>query len=143
MASHHALASPTWRLPEGHHADVYDPRCASRQALDRIGDAWSALITGALEERPRRFNELNRLVTGISAKMLAQTLRSLERDGFVSRTVLPTVPPKVTYALTDLGHDLEHLHATVRGWAEGHIEQIETSRLRWALSQAESDTPTP
>ena len=124
---------PAWSLPPGAVASVYDRRCASRQALDRIGDKWSALITGALVGGPVRFNELHRAVSGVSPKMLAQTLRSLERDGFTTRHVVPTVPPQVSYALTPLGEDLEALHAQVRRWAETHIEQIETARLRWEV----------
>lgn len=126
-------ASPTtslrWRLPEGAFADVYDPRCASRQVLDRIGGRWTTLVTGVLSEGPKRFNELRRRVTGVSPKVLSSTLRSLERDGYVTRTVHPTVPPSVEYALTDLGGELELLHRTVRSWAETHIEAIESARL--------------
>jgi DNA-binding HxlR family transcriptional regulator len=74
--------------------------------LQRIGDKWSVLIIQRLGEGPRRFNEIKRIIGGISQRMLTLTLRNLERDGLVSRTVTPSVPPRVDYALTDLGRDL-------------------------------------
>lgn len=122
---------PRWCLPRGVHADVYDERCASRRALDRLADKWSTLVTGALSERPRRFGELSRAIPGVSPKMLTQTLRSLERDGMLTRTQHPTIPPQVEYELTALGRSLETLHQGVRSWSERNIEEIETARLRY------------
>ena len=84
----------------------YDKDCPSRQVLDRIGDTWSVLIVGSLADGPRRYTELAARIDGISPKMLTQTLRGLERDGMISRTVYPVVPPRVDYALTDLGRSL-------------------------------------
>jgi DNA-binding HxlR family transcriptional regulator len=107
---------------------VYDARCPSRTALNRIGDRWTALIVGVLAERPHRFGELRRGVDGISQKMLTQTLRSLERDGLVSRTVFPTVPVTVEYALTDLGETLVPVLAAIRDWAEDHIAEVLVAR---------------
>lgn len=124
--------STVWRLPTGVAANVYDERCASRQALDRIGDKWTTLITGALAEGTLRFGELRRAIPGVSQKMLTQTLRSLERDGLVDRCQYPTIPPRVDYTLTSLGAGLEGLHAQVRAWAEANIEAIETARLQYA-----------
>ena len=82
--------------------DVYDQNCPTRHALDRIADKYTVLVIVFLEDRPRRFNELQRVITGVSQKMLTQTLRSLERDGLVERTIYPEVPPRVEYALTPL-----------------------------------------
>lgn len=127
------MTNPTvWCLPEGVAANVYDQRCPSRQALDRIGDKWTTLITGALSEGTLRFSELRRAIPGVSQKMLTQTLRSLERDGLVDRRQYPTIPPRVEYTLTSLGTGLEGLHAQVRAWAEANIEAIETARLHYA-----------
>lgn len=108
--------------------DVYDPGCPSRTALRLIGDRWTALVVGVLAERTRHFGELRRRVPGISQKMLTQTLRSLQRDGLVSRTELATTPVKVEYALTPLGISLVQPLAALRDWAESHIPEILAAR---------------
>lgn len=96
--------------------------------LDRIGDRWTVLVIGALSAGPRRFSELARDVDGVSQKMLTQTLRGLEHDGLVSRTVHPQVPPRVEYELSDLGRSLQPpLHA-LEEWVTGHTEQILAAR---------------
>ncbi|GAA2127743.1 winged helix-turn-helix transcriptional regulator [Actinomadura napierensis] len=123
--------SPLTWLPDGKPADVYSAPCPSRAALDRIADKWTALIVGALFEGTRRFSELRAEIDGISDKMLTQTLRSMERDGLVTRRVHPTVPPKVEYRLTDLGRTLEEPLAAVRTWAEKHINEVERARLEF------------
>lgn len=110
--------------------DVYDPDCPSRAVLTRMGDRWTALVVGVLAERPHRFGELRRRVRGVSQKMLTQTLRSLERDGLVSRTVFPTVPVTVEYALTAEGSTLVPVLAAIRDWAEAHAGSIRESRAR-------------
>jgi len=110
--------------------DVYDARCPSRAALDRIGDKWTALIIGLLAERPHRFGELRRRIDGISQKMLTQTLRSLERDGLVHRDAVATVPVTVTYSLTETGRTLIEPLAAIRDWAEKHIEPILAARAQ-------------
>jgi DNA-binding HxlR family transcriptional regulator len=115
--------------------DVYDAGCPSRTALNRVGDRWTALIVGVLAERPHRFGELRRRVDGISQKMLTQTLRSLERDGLVSRSAFPTVPVTVEYALTPLGETLVPVLAAIRDWAEGHIAEVLAARERGAASR--------
>ncbi|MFF5213305.1 winged helix-turn-helix transcriptional regulator [Streptosporangium sp. NPDC000396] len=120
-------------LPDGKPADVYSAPCPSRAALDRIADKWTALIVGSLSTGTKRFSELRAAIDGISEKMLTQTLRSLERDGLVARTVYPTVPPKVEYHLTDLGLTLEAPLAAIRDWAERHINEVNTARLRHDL----------
>jgi DNA-binding HxlR family transcriptional regulator len=110
--------------------DVYDAHCPTRQALDRIADKWSALIIGLLAERPHRFGELRRKIGGISQKMLTQTLRSLQSDGLVSRRAIATVPVTVEYSLTPLGETLVAPLASIRDWAEEHIEDILAARAQ-------------
>jgi len=98
--------------------------------LDRIGGKWTSMLVKLLASAPDevRFSELKRGATGISQKMLAQTLRSLERDGLVTRRVEPTVPPRVHYALTSLGRSLETALVVVRTWAEAHMAAIDDAR---------------
>jgi DNA-binding HxlR family transcriptional regulator len=107
---------------------------AVRQVLDRVGDKWSVLVIALLGDGPRRFNELRRLVEGISQRMLTLTLRGLERDGLVTRTLFPTVPPRVDYALTPLGKDLLVPVAALADWAEAHREKIQAARDRFDAS---------
>ncbi|MET8216982.1 winged helix-turn-helix transcriptional regulator [Streptomyces hirsutus] len=114
--------------------------CPSRQLLDRISDKWVVLILCALggdasersgashAPKAMRYSELARLLAGVSQKMLTQTLRALERDGLLTRTVTPTVPVTVTYELTDLGLSLHHLTRGLRQWAQTHMDQVLTSR---------------
>lgn len=109
-------------------ADVYDRNCPSRQVLDRIGDAWSVLIVGSLKNGPLRYTELAQRIPGVSPKMLTQTLRGLERDGLVTRTVHPVVPPRVDYELTTLGRSLLGLVDALKQWAETHIGDVVEAR---------------
>ena len=109
-------------------ADVYAKNCPSRQVLDRIGDAWSVLIVGSLKDGPLRYTELAQRIPGVSPKMLTQTLRGLERDGLVTRTVHPVVPPRVDYALTELGRSLYGLVEGLEKWAEAHIDDVQAAR---------------
>lgn len=125
-------------LPDGKPADAYSAPCPSRAALDRIADKWTALIVGALAEETMRFSELRYVIGGISEKMLTQTLRSLERDGLLTRTVHPTVPPKVEYRLTDLGRTLEAPLGAVRDWAERHINDVNTARADYERRAADT-----
>ena len=106
------------------YGDVYAGNCPTRAVLDRIGDKWTALIMGVLEEDTRRFSEIQRCIGGISQKMLTQTLRNLERDGLVTRTVYPEVPLRVEYTLTPLGETLTEALATIRHWAESNIDAV-------------------
>ena len=102
-----------------------------RQTLDRIGDKWSLLVIGMLGSGPMRFMELRRQIGSISQRMLTLTLRHLERDGLVQRTVYPTIPPKVEYRLTALGETLlESIKAIVR-WTLEHREEIADARARY------------
>lgn len=114
-------------LPE--HSDVTKACPAVNAILSRIGDKWSVLIVMELAKSARRFNELKRDVDGISQRMLTLTLRGLERDGLVSRTVFDTVPPKVEYALTDLGHSLQEPVLALGKWAILNRDQIHTAQM--------------
>ncbi|WP_433286815.1 winged helix-turn-helix transcriptional regulator [Pseudonocardia sp. CA-142604] len=122
--------------------DAFLAVCPSRRLLDRISDKWVALILAALggdgphrpggdgvgEPRAMRYSELSRRLAGVSQKMLTQTLRSLERDGLVTRTVTPTVPVTVTYELTDLGLSLHDLMRGIKEWAEAHMDEVLDNR---------------
>lgn len=126
----------------GYDAFQWDTRedCEVRQILDRIADKWSLLVIALLDRRTLRFNELRREIDGISQRMLTVTLRQLERDGLVRRTVYPVVPPRVDYALTPLGVTL---HETIQAfvvWTEQHQNEIAAARSRYdARVQAEHD----
>ena len=112
-------------LPKG---DAYDPDCPTRHILDRIGDKWAVLILLTLADGPVRFNDLRRRIGAISQKMLSQTLKSLERDGLVTRAAYPTVPVTVEYALTPLAGGLIDLLKDITHWAESHVGQIMAAR---------------
>jgi DNA-binding HxlR family transcriptional regulator len=109
-------------------ADPFDPNCPSRGLLDRIGDRWSVLVLLSLGERGHRFGELAHRVGGISQKMLTQTLRALERDGLVTRTVHAQVPPRVDYDLTALGSSLLDLMHGLDSWARAHVDDVQAAR---------------
>ena len=112
--------------------DAFLAKCPSRQLLDRVSDKWVALILAALgSDGPHRYSELSRRLAGVSQKMLTQTLRSLERDGLVRRTVTPTVPVTVTYDLTGLGLSLQQLMCDVKAWAEAHMDEVLTNRKEY------------
>lgn len=124
-----------------HVSDIESHDCRAVSAiLQRIGDKWSVLIIQRLGEGPRRFNEIKRIIGGISQRMLTLTLRNLERDGLVSRTVTPTVPPRVDYALTDLGRDLLIPVSALGQWAIAHTPCIQAARARFDASEA-AQTP--
>jgi DNA-binding HxlR family transcriptional regulator len=99
--------------------------------LARIGDKWTLLVVRELSDGPRRFSELRRALGSISQKMLTTTLRTLERDGFVTRTVFPTIPPRVDYELTALGHDLRQPVAALADWALKNAERVERSQQKF------------
>ncbi len=107
------------------------------EILARIGEKWSVLTIMYLGEGPKRFSELRRLIGGISQKMLTATLRGLERDGFVTRTVFPTIPPQVEYDLTDLGHELLVPVGALGDWARRNQARVERSRQRYDSRLAE------
>jgi DNA-binding HxlR family transcriptional regulator len=108
--------------------DPYVAACPSRQTLDRIGDRWTILVFGALADGSKRFTELARRIEGVSQKMLTQTLRGLERDGLVTRTVHAAVPPRVDYELTALGRTLSGPIAALEQWALDHMADVLAAR---------------
>jgi DNA-binding HxlR family transcriptional regulator len=115
------------------------PDCPVRDVLDRIGDKWSVLVVMLLADGPRRFSELRRAVDGISQRMLTLTLRQLERDGLVSRTVHATVPPRVDYALTEVGQTLRGPLSALAEWSEAHRGYIARSRTVYDRAQQQAD----
>jgi DNA-binding HxlR family transcriptional regulator len=106
-------------------------QCPIRGILDRIGDKWSFLLILKLAQHPHRFGELRREVNDISQRMLTQTLRSLQRDGLISRTVFPTTPPSVEYRLTDLGRSLLEPMRSLVTWADLHQSDIQAARMQF------------
>ncbi|MDR3574499.1 MAG: helix-turn-helix domain-containing protein [Anaerolineaceae bacterium] len=111
--------------------NVYRETCPTRAVLGLIADKWTALVIGLLEDRPKRFSELQRGIEGISQKMLTQTLRELERDGLVTRTIYPEIPPHVEYALTELGMKLQEPIGLIRKWAEENMNQVIQSQIAY------------
>lgn len=109
------------------HADCL----AVREVLNRVGDKWSVFIVRLLADGPKRFSELKRNIEGISQRMLTLTLRGLERDGLVTRTVFPTVPPRVDYELTALGKTLIEPVAALAMWAQANRVDIQAARDRF------------
>ncbi|HEY8546702.1 MAG TPA: helix-turn-helix domain-containing protein [Acidimicrobiales bacterium] len=116
--------------------------CAIRDLLDRIGDKWSLLIVELLGERAHRFTELKREIEGISQRMLTLTLRHLERDGLVKRTVHPVVPPRVDYELTPLGATLLDAVAPLVAWTRDHRDAVAAAREAYDR-QASASAPLP
>lgn len=119
--------------------DIYNDNCPSRRVLDRLADKWTVLIVAKLAEGTQRFGELRRSIEGISPKVLTQSLRSLERDGIVNRRMYATIPPKVEYSLTPLGHTLVGLVAAIRDWAEQHIDQVEEAQRQFDARTEEEE----
>jgi DNA-binding HxlR family transcriptional regulator len=128
--------------PENIHVPIpanphQDGNCrAVASVLARVGDKWTVLVIMLLIEGPRRFNELKRMIDGISQRMLTLTLRGLERDGLVTRTVFPTIPPRVDYELTDLGRGLANPVRALGQWAFEHIPEIERARSKFDARNA-------
>jgi DNA-binding HxlR family transcriptional regulator len=120
----------TTASPDGRF-NVLAAACPTRQVLFRLGEKWTLLVMYALESGPHRFRELQRAVEGISRRLLTQTVRNLERDDLVDRSVAPTIPPQVTHSLTPLGESLGETIATIRTWAYGHIEAVEEARANY------------
>ena len=108
----------------------------ARDVLTRVGDKWSVLTIVLLGDGPKRFNEVKRLVGGISQRMLTLTLRGLERDGLVTRTVYPTIPPRVEYELTPLGRSLRQAVEPLGLWAKSHVLDIHKARYRFDRKKA-------
>jgi DNA-binding HxlR family transcriptional regulator len=111
--------------------DAFLRECPTNQLLGRLSDKWVSLVVAALATGPLRYSDLGRKIAGVSPKMLTQTLRALERDGIISRTVTPSVPVRVDYELTPLGASLAGLLTAVKDWAETHFEEVRTARERY------------
>ena len=111
--------------------DAFIKSCPTNQLLGRLSDKWVSLVVAALSGGPMRYSDLSRKIAGVSPKMLTQTLRSLERDGILARTVTPSVPVRVDYELTDLGRGLALLLTAVKDWAETHIQEVHRARERY------------
>lgn len=120
-------ALPASPRPDPSHADCR----GVASVLSRVGDKWSVFVIMMLGDGPKRFNELKRMINGISQRMLTLTLRGLERDGLVTRTIFPTIPPRVDYELTDLGRGLSQPVEALGKWAMEHLPQIEAARTRF------------
>ena len=134
MSDGHLLeTTPSW--------NVFDSHCPTRQVLDLIADKWTVLIIRRLADGTLRFAQLRRSVDGISQKVLTNILRSLERDGIVTRRIYASVPPKVEYSLTTLGRSLCNLVEGICGWAEANIEQVQAAREVYAHTPREGSTP--
>ncbi len=114
------MSAPEW--------DPYNRNCPTRQMLDRIGDRWTVLVIGALSDGPLRYSELSSRVDGVSQKMLTQTLRGLERDGLVLRTMTPQIPPRVDYELTEAGQSLQAPLRALEDWAKEHMASVLEAR---------------
>ncbi|MET4738716.1 winged helix-turn-helix transcriptional regulator [Bradyrhizobium japonicum] len=118
---------PAPRVPDPDHADCR----GVASVLSRVGDKWSVFVIMNLSDGPKRFNELKRMISGISQRMLTLTLRGLERDGLVTRTIFPTIPPRVDYELTDLGRGLQQPVKALGQWAMDHLTKIEAARTQF------------
>jgi DNA-binding HxlR family transcriptional regulator len=108
--------------------DAYLAECPARQVLQTLSDKWVTLLLNVLADGPQRYSDLGRTVAGISPKMLTQTLRTLERDGLVTRRITPQVPVRVDYELTPLGQDLLPVVRAIKDWAEEHIAEVHAAR---------------
>jgi DNA-binding HxlR family transcriptional regulator len=111
--------------------NAYVAECPSRQVLDALSDKWVTLILTALADAPRRYSELARAIAGVSQKMLTQTLRMLERDGLVTRTITASVPVRVDYQLTPLGRTLLPVVRAIKDWSETHISEVHAARFTY------------
>ena len=119
--------------------DPSNPVCRTISTLlSRIGDKWTVLVVSTLGDGPRRFNELRREIPSVSQRMLTLTLRNLERDGIVSRTVTPTIPPRVDYALTELGHSLLRPVTALSDWALANVDTIHGAQARFDAAHDEA-----
>jgi DNA-binding HxlR family transcriptional regulator len=105
--------------------------CGLRDVLDRLGERWTVMTVAELAQGPQRFRQLERALHGISQRMLTMTVRRLERDGMVSRTVEPTIPPSVTYELTSLGYEFAKMVIYLVDWSKRHKGQITQARLEF------------
>lgn len=125
-----AAQEGTFMSPRHTHVTDHDACPAVREVLNRVGDKWSVLAIVLLSDGPKRFNELRRAIDGISQRMLTLTLRGLERDGLITRTLYPSIPPRVDYELTRLGRTLLKPVQALAAWAAKHRVEIQNARER-------------
>lgn len=112
--------------------DVHHPSsCRAREVLQRVGDKWSMLVIDLLGQDTKRFSELHRSIDGVTSRMLTVTLRGLERDGIVSRTIHPVIPPRVDYELTPMGRTLLDTVGQLVSWADSHLPEIDAARAAY------------
>lgn len=116
--------------------DVREPMCPSRLVLEHVTSRWGVLVLAALLERSYRFSELRREVGGVSEKMLTQTLRTLERDGFVNRDAKPVIPPRVDYTLTALGREAAEQVWALARWSERSLDAVDAARTAYDAHKA-------
>jgi DNA-binding HxlR family transcriptional regulator len=121
-------------------ADVFNANCASRQVLELLAEKWALLVIHALGDGAKRTSQLRQRVGGISEKMLTQTVRKLERNGFVTREVYRQVPPRVEYRLSELGRSLVDTVAALDRWVEDHIAAVEEARSRFDASSSKTES---
>ncbi|MEU8895887.1 helix-turn-helix domain-containing protein [Nocardia sp. NPDC048505] len=119
------------RARAGAAYDAYLAECPARQLLDRIADKWVSLVITALADGPQRYSDLQRRLASVSQKMLTQTLRHLERDGLVTRTLAPAAPVRVDYELTELGASLLPVMRAIKSWAETHMDEVQHARAAY------------
>ncbi len=119
--------------PKRRRGDLYEASCPSRVVLDHVTSRWGSLVLIILLEKTYRFSELGRAIGGVSEKMLAQSLQALEADGFVLRTVYPTVPPKVEYSLTELGVEVAERLQSLTDWVEENVGTVMQVRAKRGL----------
>ncbi|GLZ34402.1 HxlR family transcriptional regulator [Lentzea sp. NBRC 105346] len=113
------------------NGDVYDTGCPSRPIMEHVTSRWGVLVLHALRSETLRFSALRRKITGVSEKMLTQTLQTLERDGLVHREVFPVIPPHVEYSLTRMGEEVAGCVATLFTWIEGNTEAVLAAQARY------------
>jgi DNA-binding HxlR family transcriptional regulator len=119
------------RRREREEYNAFIAACPSRQVLDALSDKWVTLALTALAEAPQRYSELARTIAGVSQKMLTQTLRTLERDGLVTRTITPSVPVRVDYELTPLGRTILPVVEAIKRWSEEHIAEVHAAQAAY------------
>jgi DNA-binding HxlR family transcriptional regulator len=137
ICDHSHIARTQICVTKAHRDDRYNVPSAHQdcqkvsQILAHIGEKWSMLVVMLLRDGPRRFNDIKRNTAGISQQMLTRTLRGLERDGIVTRTILPTSPPQVEYSLTELRHSMSEPVLAFGQWVRGHLAEFDPARVRY------------
>jgi DNA-binding HxlR family transcriptional regulator len=119
------------------------PSCRAREVLRRVGDKWSVYVIDRLGEGSQRFSELRRGIDGITARMLTVTLRGLERDGLISRTIHPVIPPRVDYELTPMGRTLLETIKQLIDWADSHVEEIDAAQAAYDAEHEPAEAACP